>query len=141
MPLAAYFRNVGAALLALLLLVDFYLPTSPVAQRETAYPPAIRIHTERKPPQPVVFDTTRVVLAAATPAPWDSNPPAPPPTAVDAPGVRNALALSPRTELAASVDQKKRQAARKYAARRHAKPQILLAARQGPFGWFGFGNW
>jgi len=146
MPLAAYFRNVGGALLALLLVADFYLPTSPVAQRGAAYPPVIRIHTERKLPEPVVFDTTRVVLATATPAPWDSNPPAPPAARDDAPGVRNAFALLPRTDShrAASVEQKKRQLIRRYAARgtrRYEPPQILLAARQRQFAWFGFGYW
>src|SRR5690349_15161327 len=73
MPLVAYFRNVGAALLALLLLAGFYLPAAPAVQGTAAYPPAIRIHSARKLPEPVVFDTTQVVFAAATPAPWDRN--------------------------------------------------------------------
>jgi hypothetical protein len=57
MPLAAYFRNVGAALLALLLIANFYLPPSPVAQGAATYPPVIRIHSEQRLPAPIVFDT------------------------------------------------------------------------------------
>lgn len=150
MPLAAYFRNVGAALLALLLIADFYLPTSRVAQRAAAYPPVIRIQSEQKRPEPVVLDATQVVLAAATPAPWDSNPPAPPaarnlPTnRLSVSGVRDAFALLPQSHGAVSVERKKRQATRRYAARgamRHAAPPIFLAARQGQFPWFGFRTW
>ena len=144
MPLVAYFRNVGAALFALLVLADFYLPAAPAVQGGTAaYSPAIRIHSARKLPEPVVFDMTQVVFAAATSAPWDRNPPAPPARRVDTSGVRDAFALLPRTDShrVAAVDQKKRQPTRKYAARRHANPQTVLVARQGQFPWFGFSHW
>jgi hypothetical protein len=139
MPLAAYFRNVGAALFAVLLIADFYLPVSPVAQRTTAYPPVIRIYAEPKLPAPVVFDPTQMMLAAATPAPWDMNPPAPP-------AARDALAQLPRPDShrSASLEQTKRPAAKKYAARstrRHTQPRIVLASRQGQFSWFGFRYW
>jgi hypothetical protein len=67
MPLAAYFRNVGAVLLALLLIADFYLPASPVVQKAEVYRPVIRIFSERKGIEPVIFDTTQVVFAAVTP--------------------------------------------------------------------------
>lgn len=141
MPLVAYFRNVGAALLALLVLADFYLPATPTVQGAAAYPPAIRIHSARKLPEPVVFDMTQVVFAAATPALWDRNPPAPPTVRVETSGVRDAFALLPRTDShrVAAVDQKKRQPTRKYAARRHANP--VQVARQGQIPWFGFSHW
>jgi len=137
MPLAAYFRNVGAVLLALLLIADFYLPASPVVQKAEVYRPVIRIYSERKGIEPVIFDTTQVVFAAVTPAPWDSNPPAVRKTDdVNASRVRDAFA----SHRAASAE-KGRQPTRKYAARsarRHAQSQIVLAAPQGQFGWFGF---
>jgi hypothetical protein len=146
MPLAGYFRNVGAALFALLLIADFYLPAPPVAQKAAAHPPVIRIHADRKAAEPVIFDTAQVAIAAAAPAPWDSNPPAPPVHAipanhVDVSGVRDAFAWDSRRE--ASVE-KKRQPVRRYAARdtrRLAQPHIVLAARQPQFGWFGFRPW
>jgi hypothetical protein len=140
MPLAAYFRNVGAVLFALLLIAGFYLPPPRDAERARANPPEIRIHAEQKLPAPVVFDTTQVVPAAVTPAPWDSNPPAPP-TAREMPAkVRNAYGQSD-AHRAASVEQKKRQSARRYAARRQTHPQFVMAAPQGQFGWFGFRSW
>jgi hypothetical protein len=138
MPLAAYFRNVGAALFALLMIADFYLPTPPRVQGAAVYPPVIRIHSDRKWPEPVIFDTTQVVFAAVSPASWDRNPP-PPPAAREIPtndvdasaGVRDALALY--SHGAASVE-KARQPARKYAAR-GTRRKIVLAARQGQFVW------
>ena len=148
MPLAAYFRNVGAVLFALLLIADHYLPTPPVVQKAAAYPPVIRIHSDRKAAEPVIFDTTQAVIAAPAPAPWDRNPPAPPAARtrraniVDATGVREAFAQLPRADShRAASPGKKRQPTRRYATRRPAEPQIVLAARQGQFAWFGFRNW
>ena len=144
MPLAAYFRNVGAALLALLMIADFFLPTTLVAQRGVAQPPVVRIHSDGKWPEPVILDTTQVVIAAAAPSPWDKDPPIlpaareMPASRADGPGARDALALMPRQDShrATSVEKRKRQVTRK-----HPKPQIVLAARQGQFAWFGFRNW
>jgi len=76
MPLAAYFRNVGAVLLALLLIAEFYLPTPRDFQKVAAYRPVIRIYSEQKGLEPEIFNTTQVAFAAVTPAPWDRNPPA-----------------------------------------------------------------
>jgi hypothetical protein len=149
MPIAAYFRNVGAALLALLWIGNFYLPRPPLAQGAAAYPPVIRIHSDRKWPEPVIFDTTKVATAAAAPSPWDKNPPAPP-TAREIPtnrsgtsAARDALALMNSRHLA-SVEQKKRQKTTKYAARgtrKYQRPQIVFAARQGHYAWLGFSYW
>ena len=143
MPLAAYFRNVGAALFALLLIADFYLPTRPLPQKVAANPPVIRIYSDRKAAQPINFDTTQIVIAAAAPAPWDRNPPAPAARVtsnnhIDVSGVRDAFA----SYREASVE--KRQSTRKYAARgarRYAQRQMVLAARQPQFSWFGFRRW
>lgn len=152
MPLAAYFRNVGAALLALLWIADFYLPKPPLAQGAAAYPPVIRIHSDRKWPEPVIFDTTKVATAAAAPSPWDKDPPAPP-TAREIPSnragtsaARDALALmsSQDAHHMASVEQKKRQITAKHAARgtrKYPRPQIVFAARQGHYAWLGFNYW
>ena len=148
MPLAAYFRNVGAALLVLLFVADFYLPTTPAAQRAAAYPPIIRIHSDRKWPARVVFDTTTAIVSAK-PVAWDTNVAASPRTGdvptsqADASRVRNvfAMLLQPDSRHVQSVDQNKRQVKQKTAARstrKHTR-QIILAARQRQFAWFGFG--
>lgn len=57
MPLLRYFLGVGTALSALMFIADAYLPKP--AASETAYAdlPAIRIHSERKWPDRVVFNT------------------------------------------------------------------------------------
>lgn len=152
MPLAAYFRNVGVALLALLWIADFYLPTPPLAQRAAAYPPVIRIHSDRKRPEPVIFDTTNIVAASAAVSAWDKDPP-PPPTdremSTDRAGTsaaRDALALmsSRDSRYMASVEQKRRQMTAKYVARvarKYPRPRIVLAARQGHYAWLGFRYW
>jgi hypothetical protein len=149
MPLAAYFRNVGAALLALLFVANFYLPVPPVVQRATVYPPAIRIHSDRKWPEPVIFDTN-MVIASAKPVAWEAETAASPeagdvPTSrTDASGVRDAFAMSPRPHSlhATSVDQGKRHLKQRTAARRkYTRHQIVLAWRQRQFGWFESRYW
>ena len=57
MPLARYFLFVGGVLLTLLFAVDAVVPTVPVAERPASDLPAIRIHSDRKWPERLVFDT------------------------------------------------------------------------------------
>jgi hypothetical protein len=59
MPLLRYFLYVGGALLALLLVVNAAYPTVPLPQTLTSASdlPPIRIHSDRKLPERVVFDT------------------------------------------------------------------------------------
>jgi hypothetical protein len=58
MPLARYFSFVGGVLLTLLFILDAYLPKIPVREKATANLPIIRIHSERKWPERIVFDTS-----------------------------------------------------------------------------------
>ena len=58
MHLARYFFYVGGVLLALLFVLDAYLPKDPVAERANDNLPVIRIHSERKWPARIVFDTS-----------------------------------------------------------------------------------
>ena len=151
MPLAGYFRNVGAVLLALLFIADFCLPSSPVVQRGPAYPPVIRIHSDKKWPARVIFDTTQVLVIAVAAVPSAGNAPVPP-VAGDVPAsqastsaVREALALLPRPDArhAELVEQGKRHWVPRQAVRstrKHPK-RVVVAARQGAVGWFGFGHW
>jgi hypothetical protein len=68
MPVLRYFLYVGGALLTLLFVVDAYLPPLPVT--ENAGPGVdhsiIRIRSDRKWPERIVFDTTRPTIAAAS---------------------------------------------------------------------------
>lgn len=58
MPLARYFLYVGGVLLALLLILDAYLPQVPVSERAHVDLPLIRIHSAQKWPERVVYDTS-----------------------------------------------------------------------------------
>jgi hypothetical protein len=77
MPLARYFSFVGGALLALLFILDAYLPKIPIEERAHANLPIIRIHSERKWPERVVFDTSVPAIIPAQIASTESNLPAP----------------------------------------------------------------
>ena len=86
MPLLRYFLYVGGALLALLFVVNAAYPTVPLPDTLTSASdlPPIRVHSERKLPERVVFDTSvslpgeapaaPVVIAQAKP---QVQPPAP----------------------------------------------------------------
>ena len=58
MPLARYFLFVGGALLLVLLVTGAFLPALPAIERVEAQRAAIRIHSEMKLPERVVFDTS-----------------------------------------------------------------------------------
>jgi hypothetical protein len=63
MPLLRYFTFVGGSLLALLLVVNATLPAEPLQETPTSGSdlPPIRIHSDRKLPDRVVFDTSAVL--------------------------------------------------------------------------------
>ena len=77
MPLARYFFFVGGVLLALLFVSDAYLPKLPVADRTATDLPVIRIHSDRKWPARVVFDTSIPTIIPAQPAKTEASVPAP----------------------------------------------------------------
>ena len=66
MPLAQYFFFVGGLMLALLFVLDAFIPKSPAAVRTAANLPVIRIHSDWKLPEPVVIDTSSTVPARIT---------------------------------------------------------------------------
>ena len=74
MPLARYFVFVGGVLLALLFLSDAYLPKLPAAQMADTDLPVIRIHTDRKWPERVVYDTSHATIIPAQIANPDVGP-------------------------------------------------------------------
>jgi hypothetical protein len=67
MPLLRYFIYVGGALLTLLLVSNAVLPREPLPETLTSGTdlPTIRIHSERKLPERVVFDTSVPVRLTA----------------------------------------------------------------------------
>ena len=77
MPLARYFFYVGGALLALVFVADFCLPQLPVSGSSNIALPAIRIHSDQKWPDRVVYDTSRPTIAPAQPPKTEINVPTP----------------------------------------------------------------
>jgi hypothetical protein len=148
MPLARYFSYVGGVLLALLLVLDAYLPKVPVAERANANLPVIRIHSDRKWPPRVVYDTRQpTIIPALIPSGEASNPA---PAAVADVSVktseREALALmqsSDAKQLQPSNPKKREPKLQRKGkiAKRHTVPQFFLAARQMQFGWFRNSIW
>jgi len=113
-------------LLALLLISDAYLPQLPLADRANPDLPVIRIHSDRKWPERVVYNTNLPAIIPAHIANTDSLPAA-------------QLQPSDANQLQPS-DPKKReptlQRKRKIAKRRAAPPTIRLAQRP-QFGFVG----
>jgi hypothetical protein len=148
MPLARYFVYVGGVLLALLFVLDAYLPKAPVAERANASLPVIRIHSERKWPERIVFDTSHPPIIPAQIASGEAKIPGPA-TAVDVSvKARKQQAFaqmqpSDAKQLQPSNPKKRepRLQRKDKTARRHTAPQPFLAARQPQFGWFRNSTW
>ncbi len=67
MPLGRYFTFTGSILLALLFLADWYMPkTSIEAGRTDVDRAIIRIHSQHKWPEAVVFDTSQPTIVPPT---------------------------------------------------------------------------
>ena len=156
MPVARYFFFVGAALLALLFVADAWLPKLPATSVADAAveTPMIRIQSDRKWPERIVFDTSIPVVspvqtaaAVAVPAPTSAR------VADVSTKVREAFAQlqpadakpSQQVQAAASkapalspVPQK-----RKVAKKHMAPPMVQVAQQQQqrPFGFFGNNTW
>jgi hypothetical protein len=143
MPWARYFLFVGGVLLALLFFSDAFLPKLPVVEvKPDTEHPAIRIHSDRKWPERVVFDTNRPTIVPPHTASVTAS--APPPVAAEAGDKargRNAFASleSSDHKQAQSSDpaklEKKLQRKRRI-AKRHVAPPMMIA-QQPQFGFFG----
>jgi hypothetical protein len=138
MPLARYFLYVGGVLLALIFIVDSCLPKLPAAERADSHLPTIRIHSDQKWPERVVYDTSIPTIIPAAPANALANIPAAE-TVTERPAkAREAFAQLQRSD--ANKPEPKLQRKRKI-ARRHLTSPMRLVARQPQFGWFGMGFW
>ena len=147
-PLARYFSWVGGALLALLFILDAFLPKPPVAERAEAHLPVIRIQSDRKWPERIVFDTRVPTLIPKQIASSELSAPVPE-TIADVPAKaseREAFAMLQSSRVAPlhSVVRKKRESKlqheQKIAAGR-AMMRTVWVARQQAFGWFGRSIW
>jgi hypothetical protein len=146
MPVVRYFVFVGGALLALLLIVGNYLPAVPAAQSSRSATGVdlslIRIHSDAKWPERVVFDTSHpatapTLAAAATVA--EVVPVQKSATTAEASSpVREAYAqLRPNPNELRKPEKRKR----KSVAKNYAGPQRMLVAQQRPAFFFSNNIW
>jgi hypothetical protein len=150
MPLLRYFVYVGGALLALLFIVNACLPALPVAQtsQQAADLSVIRIHSNQKWPEQVVFDTSRPTVTPA-PAMAAVIPEAPlsQKTAAAQPSktpVRDAFAQmrNPNDPHSLPSKPKRKSVAKNYAAPpNYAVQPRMLVAQQPPVAFFGRNVW
>ena len=148
MPLARYLLFVGGVLVALLFISDPFLPKLPVADRASSHSAIIRIHSDQKWPERVVFDTSLPALIPAQIENAETDLPSPARVGDVVKAMeREAFAQlqpSDANQLQRS-DPKKRepklQRQRKRIAKRQAAPAARLVARQPQFGWFGNSMW
>jgi hypothetical protein len=144
MPLARYFLWVGGALLAVLLIAHWYLPELPDADMASVVPPLVRIQSEQKWPERIVYDTSRETIVTAPPANAQSDIAPPAPVADALATARDAFAEAPPSDAdkTQSADQKK-QDTKPHAKRKVAKRRapVLVVQRYPQFGWYGPNYW
>src|SRR5690349_6738545 len=136
MPLARYFLLVGGALLALLFIADASIPTAPAGKRANSIPITIRIRSDVKWPERVIYDTTLPTIVPTQTASAENHMSEPTTTVPDGPiKARKAFAqLQPPNSIQSSPSDARRQELkpqhpRKTARKRTASPREFLAAR------------
>ena len=147
LPLAQYFLRVGGVLLTLLLALNAYLPKTPVADRAYADLPVIRIHSDRKWPERIVFDTRLPVIVPAQLASGEPGiVPAEATGDVSTKAIgREAFAQMEPSDVRLSQppDPKRREPKRQHKSRIAKKytPPHYTSAPQWQFGWYSQGLW
>jgi len=148
MPLARYFLYVGGVLLTLVFILDACLTKFPVMESAHVNSPIIRIRSDRKWPERIVFDTTLPTIVPAQTAIVEDR--------VSSPVTVTDVALKEREREAFALMQPsnakrlepsalgrgelKPQRQRKI-VKRHVMPRSLFVARQPQFDWFGNTIW
>jgi hypothetical protein len=145
MPVARYFLLVGGVLLALLFLSNEVLPQLPVAERVAETGPnksVIRISSDRKWPERVVFDTnTPTIVPPIAPAlVAKAEAAAPAPVAEVSAQARGLQAFAQLKPSEPRKPEPKPQPKRKIAKTRVA-PAMVVVAQQPRFGFFGNDTW
>jgi hypothetical protein len=140
---ARYFLLVGGVLLALLFLSNEVLPQLPVAERVAEAGPnksVIRINSDRKWPERVVFDTNMptIVPPIAPALVAKAEPAAPTPVADDSPQSRGLQAFA---QLQPSEPTKPEPKRKRKIAKTRVAPSMVVVAQQPRFGFFGNDTW
>ena len=154
MPVARYFLFVGGVLLALLFAIDAVVPHEAVVASQTA--PSIdrtvvRIRSDQKPPERVVFDTSLPTIVPPTVTAQAAAPAVAPSKVASATGdivapanVRDTFAqlVPAQAKKPEPPVQRKRKVAKSRPAMpmQAGQPQMRVA-QQSHFGFFGGSNW
>jgi hypothetical protein len=156
MLVARYFLFVGGALLALLVAAGSFVPTepAPIQSASGIDKSIVRIRSDQKLPERVVYDTSLPTILPAVPAPLVAAAAAPTPVAAVAPVQAQAKAGESVAELV-TVETKKPEAQapkKRKVARAHQPTQLypgyyyqpqppMRVAQQSRFGFFGGPTW
>ena len=145
MPLRSYVLSVGGVLLALLFAADGLLPrpsaTGIVSGTE---PPRIRIHSERKGPEAIVFDTTQPTIVPSSTARPEADVADATVAAPEAAVRRSFAQVVPARPAQAGGDAPRKISARISARHPHKRevatirirPSLSFAAENARFGFF-----
>ena len=143
MPVTRYFLFVGGALLALLFLIDAYVPSQALVASHAA--PSIdrnvvRIRSDQKPPERVVYDTSLPTIVP--PASKVQVAAAPqPPVAADLTAEARARETFAQFVPAEAKKPEPQAPRKRKVARTHANPPPMRVAQQQHFGFFGNNTW
>jgi hypothetical protein len=134
---------VGGALLALLCVADACLPDRPGMRSGTGHSATIRIHSDRKLPDRIVFDTSQPTIAPTGSVNAEAAPAG---AGSGQTRVREAFAQLPPPAAERVQSRQPTQAEVKprpqiKIARRHSERPIRLVARPSQHGWFGYQVW
>jgi hypothetical protein len=148
MPLTRYFLYVGGVLFTLVFILDACLTKLPVMERSHVNLPVIRIHSDRKWPERIVFDTALPTIVPAPTATVENRVagPAPVTHASAKDREREAFALmqpsdAKRLQPSDPGRRELKQQRQRKIVKRHVMPRSVLVARQPQFGWFGNNIW
>ncbi len=152
MPLLRYFVFVGGALLALLFISDSFLPKEPAvmaAADSGTDKSTIRIHSDRKWPERIVFDTNQPTIvppAAANTIAGVQVPAAAGEASTQARARDSFAQLQPSEQKQAQLTELKKPEKpapkKRTVARRHVAPPVMLVAQQPQqFSLFGNSTW
>jgi hypothetical protein len=145
-PFSRYFFYIGGILLGLLFILDASLPKLPAPVRGNGHLPVIRIVSDRKWPERIIYDTSLPTIVPAQPATIDARVPTPAAGVYASGNIRAAFAemQSPQANPERPSHPKMREPARSREhkiVKRRAVPRTMLVTRQTKFGWFGPNIW
>jgi hypothetical protein len=119
MPIGRYIAWVGASLLALLFVVDWYLPkSSPEPARDAINRPVIRIASIHHPPERIVIDTSQPTIVPPPMPVAEAGP--------DEPSPLKSYASAAPPPAVVNVDQKKRKATKRQEPKIAHKPPLTI---------------